>query len=242
MKGHHIKQNTDEVSGKTDSPLTSFCSTSENQNTTNIKQHCNKYHPSIDATFLKKLRLSMGLNRSQAAIILSTSVSSIKRYETGALKLSTQKLCSFLERYGVTIAEFNLFKVGALEKFKFDRAITKPDIIRNKTMRRSYQRIITQEIQILIHLRQSLGVSKSDLCKKCGWDKSSIGHIENGRITLTESKLKHILKALKVTKSTFDSYLNSKIDRLSIEKECLTALRLLDDQKLKSIQSILINF
>ena len=197
---------------------------------------------SNDASFLKQLRLALNLNRTEASNILGMSVSTIKRYETGISEITTDKLDYFLKCYCVSRIEYMSFKAGKEVSFSKEKLTPKVKVIENNLLRRSYKKIITEEVRAITHLRTIKGLNQQELTTKCGWSRTAISHIENGRIELTEEKLKHILKALEVTLKKFKQYLDSSFDRTFIEKKCIKKILDMDSSKLKSIETILENF
>jgi len=195
-----------------------------------------------DAHFLKRLRMNLGLTRTDAKKLLGLSVSSIKRYETGIISISKTKLDQFLEGYCISHREYLDFKMGKETSFATPEIPQKPKVIENNSLRRSYKKLITREVNAITRLRKIKGISQYEASRLCGWHKSSFGHIEQGRIQLTDIKVKHILSALGLTMKSFKEHTNSKLERDKIENDCIQMIRELEDSKLISVQTILKNF
>ncbi len=195
-----------------------------------------------DAHFLKNLRLQLDMNRTEASKVLGFSISTLKRYESGISNLSIDKVNYFLERYCISKIDYMSFKAGKEITLSKEKIVQKDKVIENNHLRRSYKKVITDEIQALIHLRKIKEYSQYELTEKCGWHRTTINHIEQGRIELTEDKLKHILKILGFTLKKFKQYLDTSFDRKSVEHKCIKKILELDTEKLKSINAILENF
>ena len=195
-----------------------------------------------DASCLKRLRQNLGFNRTEAQKLLGMSISSIKRYETGVTPLTKSKLEQFLTGYCVNHHEYLNFKVGKETKFLKPKVPQQPQVIKNKNLRRSYKKVITNEARAITRLRRQKGISQCEASRLCGWSRCSIGHIEHGRIELTEKKINHILSCLGITMKKFRAYANIGPERESIEEECIKIIQGLEYKKLSNIHTILKTF
>ncbi len=70
--------------------------------------------------------------------------------------------------------------------------------------RRSYQKIVTKECKVLRSLRRIKKISQDQASAMCGYSRPTIGHIENGRIELSEERLRHIVKSYGYKYSDFE--------------------------------------
>ncbi len=194
-----------------------------------------------DNVVLKKMRQIRKLSRNEAALIFEYSRSSIEKIENGRAKLTQDRICKFVQGYGFSMQAFMDMKFGKSDIFP-ERSVQKVKIIEHKELRRSYQKIVTKEVVALIVLRRRLGFSQYKAAKLCGYAKSQIGHIENGRVDLTPARIKHILTSYGYTMKEFEAQLKSDIDRLKLEHECTQIIKQMDDQKIKAVHPFLKNF
>ena len=109
-------------------------------------------------------------------------------------------------------------------------------------MRRSYKKIITKEVRTLAIFRKRKGVTQYEASKLCGWSSPTIGHIEQGRIELTEDRIKHIVAVYGRTMKEFYEAIRSEIMRDEVEAECAKLIQKLDDNRLMAVKGILEKF
>ena len=77
---------------------------------------------------------------------------------------------------------------------------------------------------------------------KCGWRRSCIDHLENGRVEISEEKIVHVLKAYDFKRRVFDELLEAPILRDEVVRDSLNILTKLDNDKLKAVKALLDNF
>ena len=158
------------------------------------KNKSNKQTPISDNLVIKKMRLIRDMSRDEAALIFSYSRSSIERIENGRSQLTKDKIHKFVEGYGFKMQDFMNFKLGKVsDNFAPENPVKHVKIIEHNELRRSYKKIITNEVIALKRLRIRQSLNQYQASSKCGWWKGAIGHIEHGRIELHESKIKHIV-------------------------------------------------
>ena len=196
-----------------------------------------------DSIVIKKMRLIRKMSRKEAALIFSYSRSSIEKVENGRGKLTPERVRRFVEGYGFTWNQFMDLKLGKqADAPPVPTELKKIRIIEHVHLRRSYQRIITKETRTLKAFRIRKELTQYEASKICGWFQSTIGHIEQGRIELTEKRIKHILTCYGFTQKEFYDSIHSGIVREEVESECIKLIRKLDDNRLLAIKGILEKF
>lgn len=207
----------------------------------NLNEHISG--PISDAVAIKKMRLLRKMNRKEAALLFSYSRSSIEKVENGRGKLTPDRVRRFAEAYGFTMNQFFDLKLGKLpEGFQPTVAPKKIRIIEHVELRRSYKKLITDEVRALRIFRKRKGLSQYGASEMCGWSSATIGHIEQGRIELTEERIKHILGAYGFTLKEFYESVRSGIRREEVEEVCLKLIQRLDDNRLLAVKGILEKF
>lgn len=195
--------------------------------------------PLADHEVLKKMRFHRGLSRRSAGLLVNCSRSTVQRFESGRYAISYKQKQQFSEAYGFTIEEFIEIKSGKNLDPMPRRAVKKVKIIEHKHLRRSYKKVVTKEIILITRMRKRHGLSQYKLSRICGWCKTTIGHIEQGRIELTKRKLDTILAALKCSQKDFKAQLQSDVDRYSLEEVCIDLIQKIEDSKLLTVQAML---
>lgn len=196
----------------------------EIQNTSNVKA-------------LKRARVTLALSRKELSIRLNVTPKAIEKYENGRDFISKERLVKILEALELTQEQFLKIKKG--KNFK-PALVREKKVLTNKD-RRSYQKNITKACQVLRSMRKSKGLSQDQASRLCGYSRATIGHIENGRIELSQAKIRHILKSYGESYSKYEE--NHKMDELrdSIEEYCISRLRTLSDEKLNLLRSLIVN-
>ena len=127
------------------------------------------------------------------------------------------------------------------------------DIIRNKPIRkiirrvltnndrRSYQRIITKEVRVLKALRRMVKLSQDQASSICGYSRATISHIENGRIEIPLSRIRHIVLSYGFEFKKFEELMRKEFLRDEVIESCNERMLKLSEDKLKLVQSILGN-
>lgn len=201
--------------------------------------------PSVisDHVAIKKMRMIRKLKRTEAALIFDYSRSSIEKVENGRGKLTPERVRKFVEGYGFTQNQFMDLKLGRLgEIAPAQVAIKKVRIIEHLEMRRSYKKIITKEVRTLICFRKRKEITQYQASALCGYSKPTIGHVEQGRVELTEHRIKHIVTAYGCTMKEFYEAVRSEIMRDEVEADCARLIQRLDDNRLLAIKGILEKF
>lgn len=196
-----------------------------------------------DHVAIKKMRLIRKLTRNEAAVLFTYSRASIEKIENGRAKLTPERVRKFVEGYGFTQNQFMDLKMGKVSHLvPANLAVTPIKIIEHVGLRRSYKKIITKEVRALRAFRKRKGISQYEASKICGWFQTTIGHIEQGRIELTEDRIKHIITTYGFTMREFFDCVRSDIDRAEVESKCGTLIQKLDDTRLMAVLGILERF
>ena len=204
------------------------------------KNKTNKLEPISDNLVIKKMRLIRGMTRNEAALIFSYSRSSIERIENGRSQLTKDKIQKFVEGYGFKMQEFINLKLGkSSDTIVPENPVKRIKIIEHNELRRSYKKIITNEVIALKRLRKRQNLSQYEASSKCGWWRGAIGHIEHGRIELYESKIKHIVQSYGCAMKDFYSLLSNGIEQEKLECSCINLIKKFDPNQLKAAQAFL---
>ncbi len=187
------------------------------------KERVTKSH----ATALKKARILKSLSRKDLAKKLGVSYKAIEKIENGRDKLSEERLQNILKAIGITQEEFLKIKRGK----KITKAEREKKVVTNSD-RRSYRKLITKESQVLKSLRRLKDISQDQASALCGYSRPTIGHIENGRITLDKERIVHIVTCYGFIYLDFErSYHKEKL-RDEIIDLCFSKIKKLSDEKL----------
>lgn len=84
-------------------------------------------------------------------------------------------------------------------------------------------------------------LSQDQASAVCGYSRPSIGHIENGRIELDADRVSHIVYCYGHDMSEFQGLMKETVLRDEILNSCFIKMRSLNEDKLKLIQSIILN-
>jgi transcriptional regulator with XRE-family HTH domain len=186
------------------------------------------------AKALRHSRELLKVTRIELARRLNLSPKAIEKYESGRAIIDQGKLLNILTALELSHEEFEKIRRGkgcGLKK-------KKKTVFTNQE-RRSYQRIITKEVRVLRILRQMKNLSQDQASSVCGYSRPSIGHIENGRITLDHNRIKHVVESYGHPMSEFDRLMREEIIRDEILNEAFEKIRCLTEDKLKIVNSLL---
>ncbi len=194
------------------------------------------------ALAIKKLREIKGLNRKAASVLLEIGHKSIERIENCRAPLNEERIVKYVSRYGFTMDDFNLCLNGHVTQVRDKYSPEKPKVIENNILRRSYKRIVTKEVKTLQVLRRLKRLTQHKASVYCGYHRSAIGHIENGRIELTPKKVKHIVESFGYTMADFEYHFKSDQFITDIQENCINIIRALSEEKLKAVYPLLQTF
>ena len=187
---------------------------------------------------LRKLREIRSLDRQQAAVLMGTTYKSIEKMENGRALMTKKRITSYLVAYGFSEEDYKLCLGGQLHLIE-KKYVKRPRIIEHKILRRSYQRIITQQVKILRGMRKLRGYSQPEASLACGYSRASIGHIENGRIELPLRRIEHIVRSYGYTMADFERHKALEIDVSGIQDNCISILKKLNPENLNVAYTLL---
>lgn len=187
-----------------------------------------------NAKALRKARTTKGLSRKELAKKLNVTDKAIEKIENARDNLSEPRLLKILEALGISFEEFFKIKRGKSiqSKPRLKNVITNSD-------RRSYKKIITKEVRALKALRVLKKLSQDQASCVCGYSRPTIGHIENGRITINRERIFHIVKSYGLRIENFEKYLKQEVMRNEIIDQCKSKILDLSDEKLGLVKGII---
>ena len=191
---------------------------------------------------LRKMRELRGVSRREAALKMGVSSSLIEQIENGRVNLSKERIVQFRFIYEFSEKEFYNICEGKVARIKKEICSKGVKVIENNKVRRSYKKVITKEVKSLIVLRKLKGLSQDKASSLCGYPRSSIGHIENGRVELCEKRIKHIVESYSYKMSDFHYHMKSEQFVTDIQDECIFIIKKLSEEKLKAVYPLLKTF
>lgn len=183
---------------------------------------------------LKRARILKELTRKQLAEKLNVSFKAIEQVENGRNKLSDIRIKKYLEALEISQEQF--LKIKRSKKITHTVRFKK---VTELSERRSYRKILLKEVKVLKTLRKIKNYSQDEASKICGYSRPTIGHIENGRITLSEIRIEHIVRSLGFNIETFEYYMKSEELRDEILDCCMKKINLLSDDKIFLVKGII---
>jgi len=109
-------------------------------------------------------------------------------------------------------------------------------------LKRSQQKRITKEAQIMRHMRLSKGLSLNDAAKKINISGSAIAHIEQGRMDLSQKRIESLVEVYGYSMGDYLEYLDGKDVPVNHRDECIQLLGQIDEIKLRAVHSVLMSF
>lgn len=180
------------------------------------------------AILLKKMRLMRRLNRQEASLILNYSRKHLERLENGRGPIAPEKFKEFQTKYGFKDTEIENLKITKKEE-------RKPTTPKNRPNRRFCHRQITRECKVLKEMRLLKNLDQYSASKLCGIGRNTIGFIENGRVHLTQDKIRHIVETYGFTMELFYQWVKLPMLRHEMIEQCHELISKLDDNKLRII-------
>jgi transcriptional regulator with XRE-family HTH domain len=189
------------------------------------------------AVLIKKMRLMRKMKRQQAAQFLPFQFKHIEKLENGRAEMSLEHFKLFQTTYGFSDAEVEEMRSG---KFKCEGQEDRPLVTTvTRRDRRFCHRKITRECKVLKEMRLQRDIDQFTASINCQIGRNSIGFIENGRVSLTEKKIRHIVETYGFTMEYFYQLLKQPLLRHEIIEQCQLILEKLDENKLRVIQPML---
>ena len=112
-----------------------------------------------------------------------------------------------------------------------------------KKKRRCNHKVMTKEAMTLKFLRESRNLSMRQAGKYVGVSDSTISHLENGRADIRPEL---VVRLLNLYGRTYEDYLAMCAGKIelpqSLRRECIEIIKRLDDEKLRTVKTILMTF
>jgi transcriptional regulator with XRE-family HTH domain len=181
-------------------------------------------------------REKLGITRYQLAASMGVTYKTIEKIENGRLPLSEERMNEILNLLGLDLKRLKRIKKSGVVVPKL-----KEKTVLSNSQRRSYRRVITKEVRVLKLLRQMKKIPQDKASALCGYSRPSIGHIENGRIEIPLSRIRHIVSCYGIEFEKFEELMKEEVLRDEIIEACQDKLLRLPEAKLKLVQSVLAN-
>lgn len=191
---------------------------------------------------LRKMRELLGHDRKTAGLLVEKSAKQLEKIENGFVEVTPQLITHFIEKYSFSWKNFDLLIQGKFVEVKKNLNPLKKLVVENNKLRRSYKKIITDDIRVLISLRKQRGLTQYNAGRICGYSKATIGHIENGRIEVPHSRIEHIVKSYGFTMKDFEGHKSSDVLITDLQDDCIKILKKIDNTKLNAVHSVLESF
>jgi len=204
-----------------------------------ITEVINQDYISNNAIILKKMRLLKRLNRQQAGLLFDFSFKYIEKLENGRGPITPERFREFQENYGFSDREVEDLRSGKLEAPIDANSIRRTISTDKRLDKRFRHKRITRECKVLKELRLRLNLDQYSASKKCGVGKNTIGWIENGRVTLTDKKIRKIVEAYGFTMELYNQLLKVNPLRHEMIEQCSEIISSMDENKLRAIMPML---
>lgn len=187
---------------------------------------------------LKAARLSIGLNRRQAAERCACSIRALEQLENGRCNFSENRIRGIVEKIGMSWSEFSLLNnspekaLAQIDAYNLERTMSRKP-------RRNLYKVVTKEVRAIRILRKRRGISQYQASALCGFRRCTFGLIEAGRSDLTDGKIDLILRSLKYKRDDFDKLVRANVLADEVIAEIVSLLGRLDDQALLSAASVI---
>lgn len=190
---------------------------------------------------LRRMRIFRKISRIDAGKAIDRSLKIIERFENGRGLLSIDKKKQLVRRYRYTWEEY-LRLIGnpdELPNLPANSIYERSKIPRGQD--RKYQKQITKAARVLKVLRHMQGWTQPEAALKCGWSRSCIDHIENGRVEICENKIAHILNSYGCKRHLYEELIEAPFLRDEVIAECFEIIKKIDNDKLRAVKGLLDN-
>jgi transcriptional regulator with XRE-family HTH domain len=192
-----------------------------------------------DHIAIRELRLELNMSLKEAGERVGLSSKSIGAIENGRVLLSKERIEGIVKSYGLSYLDFVRVRIIIDKNFKkTKKRITVKTVLKNSD-RRSYQKILTKESKTLRSMRRIKKLTQYQAAELCGYSRTAIGHIENGRIEITDYRAKHIVESYGYKYSDYKDFLKKEELRDNVVDTCLSQIELLSDEKLDIVKKLL---
>jgi transcriptional regulator with XRE-family HTH domain len=186
----------------------------------------------------KAARLSLALNRRQAAERCSCSIRALEQLENGRCNYTEDRIRRLVRKMGMEWDEFRKIEnspekaLAQIDAYNLERTLSRKP-------RRNLYKIVTKEVRAIRILRKRRGVSQYKASELCGFKECTFGLIEAGRTDLTENRIDLILRSLGYKRQDFDKIVRADLIADEVITEITSLLELLDDSALHSILTMI---
>lgn len=112
-----------------------------------------------------------------------------------------------------------------------------------KKPKRSQEKRITRQSKILRFMRMSKRVSMREAGRRNGCSDSAISHYEQGRMEVSEERIRQLVQCYGYPFLEFEEYMAGKpLPVLSIKDECIGLLDQINEDKLRAVHAVLKGF
>ncbi len=186
----------------------------------------------------KAARLSLGLNRRQAAERCSCSIRALEQLENGRCNYTEDRIRRLVRKMGMEWDEFRKIEnspekaLAQIDAYNLERTLSRKP-------RRNLYKIVTKEVRAIRILRKRRGVSQYKASELCGFKECTFGLIEAGRTDLSDNRIDQILRSLGYKRQDFDKIVRADLIADEVISEITSLLELLDDSALHSILTMI---
>ena len=204
------------------------------------KKRCGYKRITSEHLALRKIRQELGLTLKQAGELVGLSSKGLGAIENGRVSLDKDRIQELLNSYQLSENEYEVIKYQ-IEKESIDKPkrVYIKNVLSNSD-RRSYQKKITKECRVLRSLRRTKGISQVRAGELCGYPRASIGHIENGRIELSNARIRHMVNSYGYSYRFFEECVLKEQQRDEVVDFCIDKMKRLDDDKVEVIKNLLL--
>lgn len=108
-------------------------------------------------------------------------------------------------------------------------------------LKRSQQKNITRDAQILRYMRISRGKSLNESGKIVRISGSAIAHIEQGRMDISRERMKTLIAAYGYTMEDYLEFHDGKTIPTNLRDECIVLLRRCDESRIQILHPLIAN-
>lgn len=187
------------------------------------------------AVLIKKMRLVRKLRRKQAAHFLPFDHKNLERLENGRGNISIEQFKLLQTTYSFSDADVEALRSGKFKVIEKELEPKKKITTDKRRDRRFCHRRVTRECKVLKEMRLLKNLDQYTASKDCEYGRNTVGFIENGRVTLTEKKIRHMVETYGFTMEFFQQLLKQPLLRHEIIEQSQEILIKLDENKLRVI-------
>ena len=191
------------------------------------------------AVLIKKMRLLKKLTRQQAELLFDFTYKNIEKLENGLGNITAERFRDFQQKYGFSDLEVEELRTCKLEVRADCRPRQDKITTAGRNNRRFCHRRITRECKALKEMRLMKNLDQGSASRLCGMGEKIIGFIENGRISLAEEKIRHIVASYGLTMELFNQLLRVSPLRHELIEQCQVIIERMDENKLRIVMPML---